>query len=122
MFRPTSERSLLQPSRTNRNRAFNRPAVTSTSSPRSRRSPRRRSLSLQSRPRMRNTLSARDFSMLIALLLIWAYFIFAPMVIHDDYAATFVSSRNLSVLAVDLSITAILALGMLLVILPGHID
>jgi D-xylose transport system permease protein len=71
---------------------------------------------------MRNTLSARDFSMLIALLLICAYFVFAPMVISRDYAMTFVGSRNLSVLAVDLSITAILALGMLLVILPGHID
>ena len=71
---------------------------------------------------MRNTLSARDFSMLIALLLIWAYFVFAPMVIGNDYSMTFVGSRNLSVLAVDLSITAILALGMLLVILPGHID
>jgi D-xylose transport system permease protein len=71
---------------------------------------------------MRNKLSARDFSMLIALLLIWSYFIFAPMVLRQDYSATFVSSRNLSVLAVDLAITAILALGMLLVILPGHID
>jgi D-xylose transport system permease protein len=71
---------------------------------------------------MRNTLSARDFSMLIALLLIWAYFVFAPMVIGNDYTMTFVGSRNLSYLAVDFSITAILALGMLLVILPGHID
>jgi D-xylose transport system permease protein len=71
---------------------------------------------------MRNKISARDFSMLIALLLIWAYFVFAPMVLRNDYSATFVSARNLSVLAVDLSITAILALGMLLIILPGHID
>ncbi len=71
---------------------------------------------------MHGKLSARDFSMLIALLLIWAYFVFAPMVISGDYAMTFIGSRNLSVLAVDLSITAILALGMLLVILPGHID
>jgi D-xylose transport system permease protein len=71
---------------------------------------------------MRNTLSARDFSMLIALLLIWAYFVFAPMVIGNDYSMTFVGSRNLSYLAVDFSITAILALGMLIVILPGHID
>jgi D-xylose transport system permease protein len=71
---------------------------------------------------MRNKISARDFSMLIALMLIWAYFIFAPMVLRSDYSATFVSARNLSVLAVDLSITAILALGMLLIILPGHID
>ena len=43
---------------------------------------------------MRNKLSARDFSMLIALLLIWAYFIFAPMVLRNDYSMTFVSSRG----------------------------
>jgi len=34
----------------------------------------------------------------------------------------FVSSRNLSLLLIDFSITATLAVGMLLVILPGHID
>ena len=34
----------------------------------------------------------------------------------------FIGARNLSILAVELSITAVLSLGMLLVILPGHID
>ena len=34
----------------------------------------------------------------------------------------FLGSRNLSMLTIELSITATLALGMLLVILPGHID
>ncbi len=34
----------------------------------------------------------------------------------------FLGARNLSMLAIELSITAILALGMFLVILPGHID
>lgn len=34
----------------------------------------------------------------------------------------FVSPRNLSLLMIDFSITATLAVGMLLVILPGHID
>lgn len=58
--------------------------------------------------------SPRDFSMVFALILIWGFFaIVTP---------NFVSSRNLSNLAVELSITAVLALGMLLIILIGHID
>lgn len=58
--------------------------------------------------------SARDFSMVIALLLIWGYFgVASPF---------FLSPRNLSNLAVELSITAVLALGMLLVIVCGQID
>jgi len=56
----------------------------------------------------------RDFSMLIALVLISA--VFAVM----DPA--FLSSRNLSQLAIELSATAVLSLGMLLIIVPGHID
>ncbi|WP_372366953.1 sugar ABC transporter permease [Candidatus Uabimicrobium sp. HlEnr_7] len=63
---------------------------------------------------MNNKLSTRDFSMVISLLIIWAIFtILSP---------TFVSSRNLSMLMIEFSIIAILALGMFLVILPGHID
>jgi len=34
----------------------------------------------------------------------------------------FLSARNLSMLAIEVSITAVLALGMFLIILPGHID
>ena len=56
----------------------------------------------------------RDFSMVIALVLIWGFFAAA--------APAFLSARNLSNLTVELSITAILSLGMLLVILPGYID
>jgi D-xylose transport system permease protein len=37
-------------------------------------------------------------------------------------APDFLGARNLSMLAIELSTTAILALGMFLVILPGHID
>jgi D-xylose transport system permease protein len=59
-------------------------------------------------------ISWRDFSMVIALLLIWGFFAVAT--------PNFVSARNLSNLAVELSITAVLALGMLLVILTGQID
>ena len=58
--------------------------------------------------------SPRDFSMVFALIAIWGFFAVAT--------PTFVSARNLSNLAVELSITAVLALGMLLIILTGHID
>jgi D-xylose transport system permease protein len=58
--------------------------------------------------------SPRDFSMVFALLLIWGFFAIAT--------PNFVSARNLSNLAVELAITAVLALGMLLIIVTGHID
>ncbi|HEY4159489.1 MAG TPA: sugar ABC transporter permease [Polyangiaceae bacterium] len=58
--------------------------------------------------------SPRDFSMLIALIVIWAFF----GVEHP----VFLSSRNLSLLMIELSVTASLALGMLLVLLPAQID
>lgn len=56
----------------------------------------------------------REFSMGIALLAIWIYFAIEQPV--------FLSARNLSLLSIELSVTATLALGMLLVLLPGHID
>ena len=56
----------------------------------------------------------RDFSMVIALVIIWGFFAIS--------SPAFLSARNLSNLTVELSITAILSLGMLLVILPGYID
>lgn len=62
----------------------------------------------------RPSIAWRDFSLLIALALIWTIF--------TTLRPEFLSARNFSMLAVELSITAILALGMLLVILPGHID
>ncbi len=58
--------------------------------------------------------SLRDFSMLIALVLISTYF--------WTLDPAFLSARNLSQLAIELTATAVLALGMLLVILPGQID
>src|SRR5688572_28828507 len=63
---------------------------------------------------MDKRINLRDFSMLIALILIAAYFY-----TRDP---RFLSSRNLAQLGIELSATAVLALGMLLVILPGHID
>ena len=63
---------------------------------------------------MRTKLSLRDCSIGIALALICCFFaIKSPQ---------FLSSRNLSLLVTELSITATLAMGMLLVILLGHID
>ncbi len=63
---------------------------------------------------MHNRLTLRDFALVIALLLICGFFsIMSP---------EFLSARNLSLLVTELAITATLAIGMLLVILPGHID
>ena len=56
----------------------------------------------------------RDLSLLLALALIGGFFAAA--------SPRFLSPRNLSMLVIELSTTATLALGMLLVILPGQID
>ena len=58
--------------------------------------------------------SPRDFSLAIALFLICAFFAVK--------SPEFLGARNLSLLMAELAITATLAMGMLLVILPGHID
>jgi len=58
--------------------------------------------------------AARDLSAVLALGAIAATFAFL--------SPDFLGARNLSMLAIELSTTAILALGMFCVILPGHID
>ncbi len=63
---------------------------------------------------MKWKVALRDYSMLLALAAIWAFF--------GWQVPVFLSSRNLSLLLIELSITASLALGMLLVLLPGQID
>ncbi len=63
----------------------------------------------------RSPAAIRALIMPIALLIIVAYFAVMS-------SGLFLSARNLSQLAIELSVTAVLALGMLLVILPGHID
>ncbi len=63
---------------------------------------------------MQGKLSLRDFS--IAAVLLAACTLFAIL------SPQFLGSRNLSLLMIELAITATLALGMLLIILPGHID
>src|SRR5688572_12980866 len=62
----------------------------------------------------RGGFNVRNVYMIGTLALIWIYF--------AAREPLFLSSRNLSLLMIELSVTAILALGMLLVILPGHID
>ena len=47
-------------------------------------------------------------------MLIWIFFAFA--------SENFLGPRNLSLLSIELAVTATLALGMLLVLLPGLID
>ncbi len=56
----------------------------------------------------------REWFMLGALVAIWAFFAWQEPV--------FLSARNISLLSIELAVTATLALGMLLVLLPGHID
>ncbi len=63
---------------------------------------------------MTRTLSLRDYSIGLALLAVVAFFAVAE--------PAFLDARNLTLLLTELSITATLAMGMLLVILPGHID
>jgi len=63
---------------------------------------------------MNNKSQLRLLSMALALLLIGGYFAIQEPV--------FLSARNLSLLSIELSVTAVLALGMLLVLLPGQID
>lgn len=58
--------------------------------------------------------SIRNYSIAIGLILIWIFFAVAT----DN----FLSARNLSMLFIELAVTATLALGMFLVLLPGQID
>jgi D-xylose transport system permease protein len=63
---------------------------------------------------MSRSFSLRDYSIALTLLGICVFF--------GVVEPKFLDSRNLSLLMTELSITATLAVGMLLVILPGHID
>ena len=65
-------------------------------------------------PRAPARVAWRDFSMAIALVAIFAFFAIS--------SPTFVSARNLSNLAVELSITAVLALGILMIIVTSQMD
>ena len=63
---------------------------------------------------MQGRVVSREMTMLIALAAIWI-----GVAVQQP---AFLSPRNLSLLMIELSVTAILALGMLLVLLPGQID
>ena len=60
------------------------------------------------------SVSFRELPIIIALVAVCAFF----AVMEPAY----LGARNLSYLATELSITATLAMGMLLILLPGHID
>ncbi|GAX91686.1 sugar ABC transporter permease [Effusibacillus lacus] len=60
------------------------------------------------------SIDIRSYTMIFALIGIWVLFSFM-----SDF---FLTSRNLSNLFVQMSVTAVLAIGMLLVIVAGHID
>ena len=59
-------------------------------------------------------LSLRDFSLFLAIIGIWGFF--------AALSPSYIESRNLSLLAIEMSTTAVAALGVLLIILCGHID
>src|SRR4051812_5169657 len=65
---------------------------------------------------MSSRLTLRDCALVFALLAICAFFTLRV----PEWG--FVSARNLSLLMIDFAVTATLPVGMLLVILPGHID
>lgn len=62
-----------------------------------------------------NTSSLRAYVMIAVLGLIWAYF-------HWATESIFLTPRNLSNLMTQMSVTGILAVGMLMVIVSGNID
>jgi D-xylose transport system permease protein len=61
------------------------------------------------------TSSLRAYTMLGALVLIWLFF-------HWQTGSVFLTSRNLSNLMLQTSVTGIIAVGMLMVIISGNID
>jgi D-xylose transport system permease protein len=69
---------------------------------------------LQRKDFIQSKISIRNFSIGVGLILIWVFFGFM--------SPQFLGARNLSLLSIELSVTATLALGMLLVLLPGMID
>jgi D-xylose transport system permease protein len=61
------------------------------------------------------TSSVRAFTMIFALAVIWAFFYWAT-------GSTFLTAGNLSNLALQTSVTGVIAVGMLMVIVSGNID
>lgn len=67
---------------------------------------------------MNQNISWRDVSMSAAL----AAVLLCLGAVFAIVAPQFLTARNLSMLIIEFSITSVLALGMLLVLLPGHVD
>jgi D-xylose transport system permease protein len=67
---------------------------------------------------MNQSLAWRDVSMSVAL----ATVLFLLGAVFSVLAPQFLTARNLSMLIIEFAITSVLALGMLLVLLPGHVD
>ncbi|MDB4977243.1 MAG: Monosaccharide-transporting ATPase [Myxococcaceae bacterium] len=64
--------------------------------------------------------SPRSLFMVSALLVVAAFFACYGLLGGDELG--FMTARNLSLLSTELASSGVLALGMLLVILPGHVD
>lgn len=69
---------------------------------------------VEASPARQSNVSAQFLAMPLILAVLWILLAVA--------SPQFLSPRNLSMLMIELSVTATLAVGMLLVILPGHID
>ena len=67
---------------------------------------------------MNGTVEWRDVSMSAALLAV----LMCMGALFALAAPQFLTARNISMLIIEFSITSVLALGMLLVLLPGHVD
>lgn len=67
------------------------------------------------RPGLSFKFDLRAYAMILALIVIWIFFYF-------NTNGQFLTARNMSNLTVQMSVTAILAVGMVLVMVAGHID
>lgn len=63
---------------------------------------------------MTKKISIRDYTLFFAIVGIWAFF----AIMNPSY----LGSRNISMLTIEISTTAVAALGVLLIIVCGHID
>ncbi len=65
-------------------------------------------------------MNVRQYAMIIALLAIWLIFSIITKIVHGEFV--YLTPRNLSNLFIQSAIVAILAIGMTLIIVAGHID
>ncbi|MCX7821600.1 MAG: hypothetical protein N2258_08015, partial [Brevinematales bacterium] len=65
-------------------------------------------------------MNVRQYAMIIALLAIWLIFSIITKVVYGEFI--YLTPRNLSNLFIQSATVAILAIGMTLIIVAGHID